>query len=96
MSSLLPEGVDHLSDAPYTLHQAIVFGLRVLEWEELSPDERPPKRLWLNNAALNTHFEEVQRKRDEKFKPGGGSDSRDLPDEDPRVKRNSVRLISSG
>jgi hypothetical protein len=96
VSSLLPEGVDHLVDAPYTLHQNIVFALRVIRWEEeLSPDERPPKRIWLDNDKLTAHFDEVQRKRDEKY--GGKRDGDDdLPDDDPRVKHNTVRLITSG
>lgn len=95
MSSLLPEGVDHLVDAPYSLHQSIIFALRVIRWEEdLSPDERPPKRIWLDNRRLEAHFAEVQRKRDEKY--GDKRDEDDLPDDDPRVKHNTVRLISGG
>jgi hypothetical protein len=95
VSSLLPEGVDHLSDAPYNLHQAIVFALRVLDWEDFSPDERPPKRIWLDNERLSAHFKEVQRKRDEKY-GNKQDDEDDLPDSDPRVQRNTVELITRG
>jgi hypothetical protein len=97
VSSLLPEGVEHLVDAPYSLHQSILFALRVIRWEEeLSPDERPPKRIWLDNPRLEAHFAEVQRKRDEKYGGNGSRDDRDLADNDPRVKHNTVRLITSG
>ncbi len=93
MSLLLPEGIDHLVDAPHTLHDALSTGLRILTWHEnLEREEVPPRRMWLNGEQLNEWFEEVDRKRKEKY----GID-RD-PDEDPNAiyEDNEIDLIAHG
>lgn len=70
MSALLPEGYS-LGDAPWTLLEAIVFGLHFLGFEEYERDERPPKRIWFDTDALEEHWADVSRKRKEKFNLDG-------------------------
>jgi hypothetical protein len=67
VSALLPKGCRSLVDAPYHLHDAIVHALHFLKWEELPPDERPDKRIWLDGEKLTAHFEAVDRMRKAKY-----------------------------
>jgi hypothetical protein len=70
VSSLFPPGIDHLADLPHTFHDALMFALMALSWEELPKEERPPRNIWLDSKALNKHFKAVERVRKEKY--GGG------------------------
>lgn len=71
MSSLLPEGIESLTDCPHHLADAISKGLLFLSFmEELPDDERPPRRIWLNPGKLKEHFAAVKKRREEKY---GGS-----------------------
>jgi hypothetical protein len=76
VSRLFPDGIEHLADLPHTFHDALVFALQILSWEELPKDERPPRNIWLDPKALNAHFKRVDRMRKEKY--GGGSDDDDI------------------
>ena len=88
MSSLLPDGIEHFGDAPYTLHQAIATGLRILGYEELPKDERPLKRIWFDGDALTRHWEDVEAKREQRYGP---------PKPDPSTyEENAVELIKRG
>lgn len=95
VSLLLPEGIDHIADAPHTLHDAMVMGLRVLDWQENldhEEDEMPPRRIWLNQEKLGDWFSNVRRKRKEKY------DIRHDPAEDPDAtyEDNDLGLIAHG
>lgn len=94
MSALLPEGVTHLGDCPYPLHQLIVSTLRVLKYEEFPSDERPPKKIWLRPEAMEGHWEEVERKRKAKWDPKHADDPE--IDEDFEPQTNAVELITRG
>lgn len=87
MSSLLPDGISHLGDAPYTLHQAITQALRILNYEEFPRDERPPKRIWFDGERLTAHWQRVEKARDEKY--GTKTDEPEGPSED-----NAVELLT--
>lgn len=67
VSLLLPQGIDHIADAPYTLHHAILQGLRWNKIRELPPDEQPPKRIWLDDEKMADWWQEVDAKRREKY-----------------------------
>lgn len=68
---------------PFDLLQAIEHANRVLDWtENLSSDELPPPWMWPFDDELALWFEEVERKREEKF---GGS-----PDEESSMERNEL------
>jgi len=57
--------------------RAIDQANRILDWQEnLSKDEVPPEWMWPFDEELKAWFEEVDRKRSEKF--GGGSSSGDI------------------
>lgn len=91
MSQLLPDGITHLGDAPFTLHNAILQALRILQYEEFPIEERPPRRIWLDNDKLNEHFERVSEERKAKY---SGDVTPKEDDEDADV--NGVELISRG
>lgn len=67
MSSLFPAGIDHLADLPHTFHDALMFALQVLAYEELPKEERPARNIWLDPKELNKHFKAVERARREKY-----------------------------
>jgi hypothetical protein len=69
VSALLPDGVQHLGDLPYTLHDAIVAALGFLAFEELPSDERPERNIWMDPKALAQHWRKVKRARDDKYNP---------------------------
>ena len=93
MSAVLPEGIDHLADCPYTLHQAIVFALRVLDYEDFPIEERPPKRIWMDNEKINEWFKKVERDRKKKY---SGGTPEDEDEEDEEAEMNDVDLLSRG
>lgn len=77
MSRLFPAGITHLADLPHTFHDALMFGLQVLSWDELPKEERPPREIWLDHKAMSRHWKLVEQKRKEKY--GGGDDDIDGP-----------------
>ena len=92
MSLLLPDGIDHLGDCPFTLHEAILTGLRILGYEEFPKDERPPRNIWFDSDKLNAWWEEVERKREERFKVGADKQ----PASEIGWEENAVELITRG
>ncbi len=93
MSQLLPEGIDHLGDAPYTLHNAILIALRILDYEGLPTEERPPKRIWLDNEKLNKHWKQVEATRRKKY---GIKGDEDTDEDDEPMTDNAVELVKRG
>lgn len=81
MSHLLPEGIASLRDAPYPLHHAIKRALMFINFEELRPEDVPPRKIWLDDEALKEWFDEVRRSQREGSDRYGGI-------EDPQ--RNAV------
>jgi hypothetical protein len=47
---------------------AISHALTVLGYFEVPEDERPPERMWLDDEALESHWEQVDQRR--KHPPG--------------------------
>jgi hypothetical protein len=95
LDDLLPPGVNGLLDCPYTVFDAIRLGHIFLSFDELSADERPPKRIWLDGDALREWFEDVRRKREAKY--GGKSDGGwDKSIEDPVQNQAAKDLIVGG
>lgn len=68
MSELLPDGVADVRDAPYVLLQAVSRALLILSFEELPRNERPARRIWLDDEALSDHFKLVERNREREAK----------------------------
>jgi hypothetical protein len=76
-------------DCPHTLFTAIRVALMVISFDELPEDERPARRIWLDNDRLEAWFKEVKRRRDEKY----GGKSREI--EDP-VQNDAARALIVG
>lgn len=65
MSQLLPAGCRSLRDAPYTFSRAVLAALRFLSFEEMLPDDVPPRNIWLDSKRLREHFEQLKLKHRE-------------------------------
>lgn len=90
MSLLYPEGVDHITDLPWTVHEAIRVGQIYLSFlENLPDDERPPREIWDDPEKLAAHKVEMDRKREEKYGGGRGDAAYDKPIDGP-VERNAA------
>lgn len=59
---LLPEGVTSVRELPHTVFNAVVEALVFLGFDELAPEDRPPKRIWRDGKKLNAWFDEVRRR----------------------------------
>jgi hypothetical protein len=78
VSSLLPAGVRSLYDAPYLFVEAVKVALFFLSFEELAVEERPPKRIWLDNDKMAQWWADVKASRDAKYK--GRGDYQSMPE----------------
>jgi hypothetical protein len=90
VAQLLPDGIADVRDCPHTLFSAIRAALMVIGFDELDEDERPPRRIWLDNDRLADWFKEVRRRRKEKYsakEPG--------PIDDP-VENDAARSLLVG
>lgn len=67
VSSLFPPGITHLADVPHHLADAISKGLAFISFDELPSDEKPPRKIWLDEELLSEWFDEVAKRREEKF-----------------------------
>jgi hypothetical protein len=54
--------------------------LLYISFDELPSDERPPRRIWLDDDALQAHFDRVERDRTAKY--GGEGAIEDPVDND--------------
>lgn len=84
MSELLPDGIDDLRDAPHHIFNAIRRALVFLSFAELPEEERPKRRIWLDDEKLNAFFADLKRKRAEK------ADGKEI--EDP-VQNDAVAML---
>lgn len=84
MSHLLPDGVTSVRDLPYPLHRAIKAALIFLGFEELTPDDMPPRKIWMDGKALNEWFDDVRRRQKD------GMSGRDI--EDP-VRNSAIDML---
>ena len=78
ISSLFPKGITRLYDLPFTIFHAIRTALVFLSWEvNLSREEMPPRKIWLDNDRLEAWFREVEANRERKAK--GEGDTMSMP-----------------
>lgn len=66
VSQLLPAGIRSLRDIPWRLQQAIKGALMFLGFEELPPDDVPPRNIWTDGVLLREHFDRVRARHDER------------------------------
>lgn len=63
MSLLLPDGVASLHDLPHNIMDAITLALHFLGFSELSSEEQPPRRIWMDHKEMSKWWKAVKRKR---------------------------------
>lgn len=90
VSQLLPAGCDGLADAPYNLVDAISAALGFLGFEEFPREERPPRNIWFNPEAMESHWQRV------KAKWAGKGDNFDAPFGSSEENLAARDLISYG
>lgn len=67
MSELFPPGIANVRDLPWRLFDAIRMALVFIGFEELEKEERPPRKIWLDDEKLQAWFDQVERDRERKF-----------------------------
>jgi hypothetical protein len=67
VSHLLPDGIDHLAELPYTLFNAIRSAFNFMRFDELPKDEVPPRRIWLDGDRMSEWWKGVEARRKAKF-----------------------------
>jgi hypothetical protein len=82
---LFPPGVTDMRELPHPWFDAIRRALHFLSFEELEPDERPPKSIWLDADRLAEHFQWVEQRRKDKW-GGDGTQTIEDPVENPAAK----------
>lgn len=80
VEQILPEGVNHVRDLPFPVFDAVRRAMLFISFDELPSDERPPRAIWLNQEALNEHFDQVRLAREEKYGDGSSGSSREIDD----------------
>lgn len=51
------------------------MGSVFLSFEDLEENERPPRAIWLDGEQMTAWFEDVKRRREEKYGGGGDGES---------------------
>jgi hypothetical protein len=67
VSELLPDGIEDFRDLPHHVFMLIRRALVFLSFDELAEDERPARRLWLDDDGLDEHFKAVKKRRKDEF-----------------------------
>jgi hypothetical protein len=88
IDELLPDGVQDVRDCPHVWFEAIRSALVFLSFDELPKDERPPRRIWLDGEQLKLWFDDVERKREERYSNKGPG-----PIDDPVQNQAAKDLI---
>lgn len=69
---------------------AIEHANTVLDWQEnLTDDEMPPEWMWHLDSELSSWFDEVKRKRDDRY--GGGDRDDDRPTTVPLMENELAK-----
>lgn len=77
-----------ITSAPADLIDAIDWATVIMSWQEnLMDDEMPPLWMWHVDSALEDHFADVKRRREDRHRsPGRGDDG----DEGGRMMSNAL------
>lgn len=68
VSELFPPSTENVRDLPWRWFEAIRLAMYFLSFDELSEEERPPKKIWLDSEKLHDWFEMVKRNRERESK----------------------------
>lgn len=83
VSELFPPGVENVRDLPARLFEGIRMAMVFLSFEELPPEERPPRKIWLNDEKLSAWFTRVEADRE---RERGGDNTVDDPVDNPAAR----------
>lgn len=81
---LFPPGIDNIYELPAPHFAALRTSLMFLGFEEMPEEDAPPKRIWLDDDALTSHFSHLKEKRKAEMNPNGSQ-----PSGEP-MKQNSL------
>lgn len=68
---LFPPGIEDIRDLPATHFDLIRRSMIYLGFEEMPQEDRPPRKIWLDDKRLVEHFDRLKEKR--KAEAGGDS-----------------------
>lgn len=60
--------------------------MSVLSWMELPDEDQPPPSIWLNDEALDSHFEKVK----ERYKAGASGGMEEVPQAGQGMQDNEI------
>jgi hypothetical protein len=96
VSELFPPGVANVRDLPWRLFDAIRMALVFIGFEELEKEERPPKKIWLDDEKLEAWFQQVEKNRERKYGGKGKGDSDETLEGESVQNRAAESLIRGG
>jgi len=73
---LLPPGVEDIREMPGQHFDLIRRSMIFLGFEEMPEEDRPPRKIWLDDKELVAHFDRLKEKR--KAEAGGDTVSTDM------------------
>lgn len=68
VSELFPPGTENVRDLPWRWFEAIRLAMFFISFDELPEEERPPRKIWLDTEALESHFSALKAKREREAK----------------------------
>lgn len=81
-------------DCPWNLADAILAGLAFTDWDELTTEDRPPKKIWFSGGKLKEHWEQMKRRKEQEM---GINGRRQIDSDGPVLENDAVKdLIVDG
>lgn len=84
---LLPQGITDIREMPASHFDLIRRSMIFLSFEEMPEEDRPPRKIWLDDVKLVAHFDRLKEKR--KTEAGGDTVPGDMQ-ENPLAKEMVV------
>lgn len=88
---LLPPGVSDIREMPAPHFDLVRRSLMFLGFEEMPEEDRPPKKIWLDDEALMSHFVRLKEKRKEETKSNSTTQSSEPMKENSLAKQMIVK-----
>lgn len=81
-----------MRDLPFRWFDAIRMAMVFIGFDELAKDERPPRKIWLDEQALKAWFDQVEKDREKKYGGKGKGGADEIMEGEP--VDNKVTLVS--
>lgn len=85
---LMPPGITDLREMPATHFDLIRRSMIFLGFEEMPQEDRPPRKIWMDDKLLVEHFNRLREKRS--AEAGGDSVSREPMEQNSLAKEMIV------